>query len=87
HVSVRAAPEDPILSDRQWAEVAQEVMSRTGLAEGEDEDGVRWVAVRHADDHIHIVATLAREDGVRPEVWNDGYRIRDACREVERRFG
>ncbi|MFE9107016.1 relaxase/mobilization nuclease domain-containing protein [Actinomadura geliboluensis] len=87
HVSVRAAPEDPILSDRQWAEVAQEVMSRTGLASGEDGEGVRWVAVRHADDHIHIVATLAREDGTRPEVWNDGYRIRDACREVERRFG
>lgn len=87
HVSVRAAPEDPILSDRHWAEVAQEVMSRTGLARREDEDAVRWIAVRHADDHIHIVATLARADGMRPEVWNDGYRIRDACREVERRFG
>ncbi|MFA1551789.1 relaxase/mobilization nuclease domain-containing protein [Actinomadura chokoriensis] len=87
HVSVRAAPEDPILGDRQWAEVAREVMSRTGLAQEEDEDGVRWIAVRHADDHVHIVATLARTDGVRPEVWNDGYRIRDACREVERRFG
>ncbi|WP_067638415.1 relaxase/mobilization nuclease domain-containing protein [Actinomadura latina] len=87
HVSVRAAPEDPILSDRQWAEVAREVMSRTGLAGEDDAEGVRWVAVRHADDHIHIVATLARVDGVRPEVWNDGYRIRDACREVERRFG
>jgi hypothetical protein len=45
------------------------------------------VAVRHADDHIHIVATLARADGVRPEVWNDGYRVRDACRAVEERFG
>ncbi|TDC91978.1 hypothetical protein [Actinomadura sp. 7K507] len=87
HVSVRAAPEDPILSDGQWAEVAHELMSRTGLARDGDEDAVRWVAVRHADDHIHVVATLARADGIRPEVWNDGYRIRDACREVERRFG
>ncbi len=87
HVSVRAAPEDPLLSDAQWAQVAQEVMSRTGLASGDDEDAVRWIAVRHADDHIHIVATLARADGARPEVWNDGYRIRDACRAVERRFG
>jgi hypothetical protein len=29
---------------------------------------------------------LARVDGVRPEVWNDGYRVRDACRAVEERF-
>ncbi|MEU8804836.1 hypothetical protein [Spirillospora sp. NPDC048819] len=87
HVSVRAAPEDPVLSDGQWAEVAREMVSRTGLAQDGDEDAVRWIAVRHADDHIHIVATLARVDGGRPEVWNDGYRIRDACREMERRFG
>jgi hypothetical protein len=25
----------------------------------------RWVAVRHADDHIHLVVTLARPDGRR----------------------
>lgn len=87
HLSVRAAPEDPILSDLQWAEVAQEMMSRTGLAGDGDESAVRWIAVRHADDHVHVLATLARADGVRPEVWNDGYRIRDACREMERRFG
>lgn len=87
HLSVRAAPEDPILSDRRWAEVAEEMMSRTGLAGEGDEGAVRWIAVRHADDHVHIVATLARADGARPEVWNDGYRIRDACREMERRFG
>ncbi|WP_433332894.1 relaxase/mobilization nuclease domain-containing protein [Spirillospora sp. CA-294931] len=87
HVPVRAAPEDPVLSDAQWAEVAAEVMARTGLAAPGDEDAVRWIAVRHADDHIHIVATLARADGVRPEVWNDGYRVREACRAVEDRFG
>ncbi len=87
HLSVCAAPEDPILSDRQWAEVAGEVMARTGLVPDGDEEGVRWVAVRHAEDHIHIVATLARTDGTRPDVWNDGYRVRDACRAMERRFG
>jgi hypothetical protein len=87
HLSVRAAPEDPILDDRQWAEIATEIMSRTGLALDEDDDGVRWIAVRHADDHIHVVATLARVDGIRPDVWNDGYRIRDACRAMEERFG
>ena len=48
---------------------------------------MRWVAVRHAADHIHIVATLARQDGARPRTWNDYYRVREACQEAERRFG
>lgn len=87
HVPVRAAPEDPILTDQQWAQIAAEFMDRTGLAPEGDPDGVRWVAVRHADDHIHLVATLARADGIRPDVWNDGYRVRDACLAVEKRFG
>ena len=62
-------------------------MDRTGLAPADDDLGVRWVAVRHAPDHIHIVATLARQDGDRPTTWNDFYRVRDACRDAERRFG
>ena len=62
-------------------------MHRTGLAPAGDDLGVRWVAVRHAADHIHIVATLARQDGTRPKTWNDYYRVREACQEAERRLG
>ena len=87
HCSVRAAPEDRMLSDAEWARVAAGVMARTGLAPEGDESGVRWVAVRHAPDHVHIVATLARQDGIRPKLWNDFYRVRDACHEAERWFG
>ncbi|MER6814776.1 hypothetical protein ABT299_36350 [Spirillospora sp. NPDC000708] len=87
HCAVRAAPEDPVMTDEQWAQIAAEIMQRTGLVPAGDVDAVRWIAVRHAADHVHIVATLARPDGVRPEVWNDGYRVRDACRAVEARFG
>jgi hypothetical protein len=87
HLPLRAAPEDPVMSDRQWARIAHEVMDRVGLAPDGDVGAVRWVAVRHAADHVHIVATLARQDGGRPDVWNDGYRVRDACRAVERRYG
>jgi len=58
HCSVRAAPEDRMLSDAEWAQVAAGIMHRTGLAPQDDDLGVRWVAVRHASDHIHIVATL-----------------------------
>jgi hypothetical protein len=87
HCSVRAAPGDRLLSDGEWAQVAAEVMERTGLAARHDELGVRWVAVRHAPDHIHIVATLARQDGGRSKVWNDFYQVREACQAVEKRFG
>jgi HPt (histidine-containing phosphotransfer) domain-containing protein len=88
HCVTRAAPGDRNLSDDEWAQVAGEIMHRTGLASyGEDDDAVRWVAIRHADDHIHIVVTLARQDGRRPRVSNDYYRVREACRAVENRFG
>lgn len=87
HCVARAAGEDRVLTDEEWARVAHEIMDRTGLARPDDAEGVRWVAVRHADDHIHIVATLARQDGTKPRTWNDFYRVREACQAVERRFG
>ena len=61
--------------------------TRTGLAARDDDAGVRWVTVRHADDHIHLVATLARQDGFRPRTWNDFYRVREACQAIEAQFG
>lgn len=88
HCSVRAAPSDRMLSDDEWARVAFEIMHRTGLAPyGQEDEAVRWVAVRHAADHIHLVAVLARQDGTRPRLWNDYYRIGEACRAAEDRFG
>ena len=88
HCVVRAAPTDRMLSDEEWAQIAREIMHRTGLApHGQEDDAVRWVAIRHADDHIHIVATLARQDGSRPRVSNDYYRVREACLAVEAQFG
>src|SRR5262249_51634638 len=87
HCAVRAAPGDRILSDWEWAQVAASIMGRTGLAPTGDDVGVRWVAVRHAGDHIHLVATLARQDGRRPKVWNDFYRVREACLDAEQRLG
>ena len=88
HCAVRAAPGDRMLSDDEWAQIACDVMHRTGLAPyGQEDDAVRWVAVRHADDHIHIVAMLARQDGRRPNLWHDFFRVRDACRAAEQRYG
>ena len=88
HCSIRTAPQDRVLSDSQWAQVARDVMHRTGLApHDQDDEAVRWVAVRHAPDHIHLVAVLARQDGTRPRFWNDYYRVGEACCSAEQRFG
>jgi hypothetical protein len=88
HCALRAAPEDKTLSDDEWAAIAHDVMDRTGLAPyGTEDDAVRWIAVRHADDHIHLVVMLARQDGRRPSARNDRYRVRDACRAAERKYG
>jgi hypothetical protein len=88
HCVVRAAPQDRMLSDKEWGHLARDIMDRTGLApRGQEDDAVRWVAVRHADDHIHVVAMLARQDGARPRLWRDFYRVRDACQAAEERHG
>jgi hypothetical protein len=88
HCSVRAAPEDRMLSDDEWAQIACDVMHRTGLAPyGQEDEAVRWIAVRHGDDHVHIVAMLARQDGRRPRWSNDRYRVRQACLAAEERYG
>ncbi len=85
--ALRAAPEDRVLSDAEWARIAAHVMHRVGLAPEGDEVGVRWVAVRHAADHIHIVATLARQDRHRPDLWNSYRKLCRTCRDSEEWFG
>ena len=88
HCVARAAPGDRLLSDAGVGPGGRRDYGpdRSG-PRGQDDEAVRWVAVRHAADHIHIVATLARQDGRRPSVSNDYYRVREACLAVEDRFG
>ena len=70
HCPMRAAPGDRLLSDAEWAGIARDVMDRTGLCPaGQDDDAVRWIAIRHGPDHIHLVAMLCtviqdEDDGV-----------------------
>jgi relaxase-like protein len=88
HCAMRAAPEDRMLSDDEWAAIAHDVMDRTGLSPyGQEDEAVRWVAVRHGDDHIHIVAMLARQDGGKPTLSWERYKVRAACLAAEQRYG
>ncbi|MFE4644196.1 mobilization protein [Streptomyces sp. NPDC056730] len=87
HCPVRAAPEDPILSDGQWADIARRMVAAAGIAPEGDEEACRWVAVRHADDHIHIAATLVRHDGRRPERGYDQRAVQREARSIEADYG
>jgi hypothetical protein len=85
---MRAAPQDRMLSDDEWAAIAHDVMHRTGLSPyGQEDEAVRWVAVRHGDDHIHLVAMLARHDGGKPSLSWERYKVRAACLAAEQRYG
>ncbi|MFE3788911.1 relaxase/mobilization nuclease domain-containing protein [Streptomyces goshikiensis] len=87
HCPVRTAPEDRHLSDAEWADIAQRIVEAAGIAPAGDDLACRWIAVRHADDHIRILATTVREDGRRPKLHDSGIRVGDACRQIEKDYG
>lgn len=87
HLSVRASPEDPVLSDDDWAAIARRMVAATGIAPDGDDAACRWAAVRHADDHIHIIATLVRDDGRRPRLHNEARRAQAEARLIEADYG
>ncbi len=88
HCSARVAASDRVLSDGEWASIARMLLHDAGVAESGDPGGPRWVAVRHADDHIHLAVVLVRQDDFR-RIWprHDYPRLRVAAREIERRYG
>ncbi|WP_326742085.1 relaxase/mobilization nuclease domain-containing protein [Streptomyces sp. NBC_01768] len=87
HCSIRAAPEDRPLSDEEWATIARRVLNATGIAPAADPDACRWIAVRHANDHIHIVATKVRGDLRPPRNWNDYLHADNELVAIEKEYG
>ncbi|WP_436841774.1 relaxase/mobilization nuclease domain-containing protein [Streptomyces cyaneofuscatus] len=87
HCSVRTAPGDRQLSDEEWNAVAQYIVHATSIAPDGDPDGCRWIAVRHAEDHIHIVATLVRGDLRNPCLNYDFNKAQTVCRRIEEDMG
>ncbi|EGJ77914.1 putative relaxase/mobilization nuclease family protein [Streptomyces sp. Tu6071] len=87
HCSVRAAPEDRELTDKEWDMIARRVLHAVGVSSEGDDDGCRWVAVRHARDHIHIAATLVRGDLRKVYPRDDYPKAQAACRKLEAELG
>lgn len=88
HCSARLAGADRVLGDGEWASIARELLAGAGVASVSDPGGPRWVAIRHADDHVHIAVVLVRQDSCR-RFWpyRDYPRLREAAREIEQRLG
>ncbi|MFH8472403.1 relaxase/mobilization nuclease domain-containing protein [Streptomyces sp. NPDC018000] len=87
HCSVRTAPGDRLLDDAEWADIARRVVAATGIAPTDDPDGCRWVAVRHAPDHIHIAATKVRGDLRTARHWNDYLTADRELAAIEKEYG
>ncbi|WP_030487978.1 mobilization relaxase component [Micromonospora chokoriensis] len=88
HASMRLAPEDRhrTVSDTTWANMAVQMLTEVGVATTATDPGLRWIAMRHADDHVHIVATLVREDGRTNWLRHDYPRCVKATYNVARRY-
>ncbi|MFE0202525.1 relaxase/mobilization nuclease domain-containing protein [Streptomyces sp. NPDC058985] len=87
HCSIRAAESDRILSDEEWADIARRVVAATGIAPDGDPDSCRWIAVRHAPDHIHIAATKVRADLRTARHWNDYHTADRELAAIEKEYG
>jgi hypothetical protein len=81
HCALRAAPADPVLPDRVWAAIATAHVQQMGLG------AFLWVAVRHAPDHVHVVACRVDERG---RLWRDSHdyaRAMRSARLLEEAYG
>jgi len=77
HCSLRCAPDDRTLSDREWSGIGQHLADRMGYG------AHPWVMVRHDSDHVHIAVSRVGFDGA---VWkgsNDRHIAVATMREVE----
>ncbi len=88
HVAVSLPAEDGQLIDERWQQVARRFAEKLGF-----DDQVHWVAINHGlsangNDHIHLVATLVRDDSGRAHKLSyDRMRRREACIELEEQLG
>ncbi|WP_280336073.1 relaxase/mobilization nuclease domain-containing protein [Nocardia wallacei] len=93
------------LDDAKWAQLTQDFMDRmtfTGTPDGKRAQA-RWAAVRHGlsgeqgegQEHIHIAASLVREDGSKVNTYDygpgkkrgDWRRAQEVCNELEHEYG
>jgi hypothetical protein len=91
HVSLSLAAHERPVTDAEWAEMAQSVMRTMGF----ERDGVvpaAWVAIGHGlsaqgNQHIHVAASIVRDDGSAVKIWQDRKAVSRVCTELEKSYG
>jgi hypothetical protein len=92
HCSLSLRAEEGDLTDQRWAEIANDFMDEMGFTEASGKAPVSWVAIRHGhskagNDHIHIAASMVREDGTKWSSHLDYKRAQEAARALEKKHG
>lgn len=92
HCSLSLSPEEAALGDEVWGRIASDFMDEMGFTGSDGKAPCRWVAIHHGSaknggDHIHIAATIVREDGTKWSPWYDQRRAQKACNVLEHRYG
>lgn len=92
HCSLSLHPDEPALSDEQWNGIVTDFMNEMGFGADGSNPECRWVAVRHGvskngGDHVHIAATVVRENGVLWRDYNDHVRTQKTCTKLEKKYG
>ena len=80
HIVLRTAPQDRLLNDRQWSEIARQHMERLGYT------NTPYLVVRHPEpaQHVHVVASRVRYDGSHVKDSWEHTRSRTVVRALER---
>ena len=92
HCSLSLSPEEAALGDEVWGRIASDFMDQMGFTGSDGKAPCRWVAIHHGSaknggDHIHIAATIVREDGTKWSPWYDQRKAQRTCNTLEHRYG
>jgi hypothetical protein len=92
HCSLSLSAEEGPLTDQQWGDIANDYMQAMGFTEDSGKAPCRWAAVRHGvskngNDHIHVVASMVRDDGTKWNAWKSKYKSQQVSRELEKKYG
>ncbi len=80
HCSLRL-PAGERLTEEQWAAFSRDYLGRMGFTD------TPYVVVRHAEDHVHIIASRVRCDGTTVSNHDDRPRSNRVVHELERAYG
>ncbi len=80
HCSLRLPPGER-LTEEQWAAFSRDYLERMGFT------NTLYVVVRHAEDHVHIIASRVRFDGKTISNHDDRPRSNKVVHELERVYG